>query len=84
MTNITFSCPLLLTSIPSDSSILSFSTISHKIFETNPDFHVNKCTTGNVSIFMKCFAIINKIFILAERLALGYHSMKFKHFHNVS
>ena len=67
MANITFSCPLLLTPIPSDSSILSFSTISHKVFETNSGFHVNKRTTGNVSIFMKCFALINKIFILAKK-----------------
>ena len=64
------------------------STIIHKIFETSCSFHVKQRTTGKslVSIFQELFAgaYCQNFHFWQEKWALGYHSMKFRHFANIS
>ena len=45
--------------------------MTHIIFETNSSFHVKERTTGKVSFWQ-------------EDWALGYHSMEFRHFPDIS
>ena len=60
-------------------------TITHKISETNSSFHVKKRTTGKVSfLFSKSFLLVlTKLAFWHEDWEL-YHSMKFRHFPNIS
>ena len=37
-----------------------------------------------ISVFQQFFGSIYKIFVLAGRLILGYHSMKFRRFSDIS
>ena len=62
------------------------SAITHKISETNSSFHVKKRTTGKVSfLFSKSFLpVLTKLLFWQGDWALGYHSMKFRHFPNIS
>ena len=54
-----------------------FNPIIHKIFESNSSFLRNR-------VFQEFFASINKTFILAGRLSLGYQSLKFGQFLDIS
>ena len=48
----------------------------YKIFETNSSSHV---------LFFKTFLLVlTKFPFLQEKLTLGYHSMKFRHFPDIS
>ena len=62
------------------------STINHRIFETSTRFHVISALWEKFnSFFEEFFASINKIFILAGGdCALGYHSLQFRHFLDIS
>ena len=52
---------------------------SHKILETKSIFHLKEHTTGKVQ-----FLFFNKILLELTKFTLGYHSMKFRHFPDVS
>ena len=61
-------------------------TISHKIFDTNSSFHVKYRTRGKVLLlFFATFLVVltQYLFEQGDR-ALGYHSLKFRHFPNIS
>ena len=65
----------------------SEAAIIHKISETSSNFHVTLVHYGKglISVFQERFASINKIFILmGGGWALGYDSMRFKHFPDIS
>ena len=68
------------------SDHLAQSTITHKISETNSKFHVKKRATGKVSfLFCKNFLLVlTKLSFWQEDWALGYHSINFRHFPNIS
>ena len=59
-------------------------TFIHKIFKTNSSFHVKYRTARKVSVFQEFFDILNKISFWQENWALEYHSMKFRHFPDIS
>ena len=54
-------------------------TISHKISEGNPSFHVKQRTIGEVEfVFFKSFLLVlTKLSFWQGDQELGYHSMKF-------
>ena len=62
------------------------SAITHKIFETNSSFHVKESSTGKVSVlFFNLFLLVlTKLSFWQEDWALGYQSMKFRHFPDIS
>ena len=61
-------------------------TISHKKFETNASSPVKELTTGKVwfPFFGRFLLESTKFPIFLRNLALGYPSMKFRHFTNIS
>ena len=61
-------------------------TITDKISETNSSFRVKYPTAGKVSLlFSKSFLLVlTKISFWHGDWALGYHSMEFRHFPNIS
>ena len=61
-------------------------TIIHKIFETNSSFHVKQRTTGTVQFlfFSSFLLLLTKFLFWEEDWALGYNSMKFRHFPDIS
>ena len=65
---------------------LNISATSNKIFETNSSFHVKRRTTGKVYfLFFKSFLLVlTKFSFWQEDWALGYHSMKCRHFPDIS
>ena len=67
------------------TDFLLVTTIIFKVFETNSSFDVKQRTTGKVliSVFQGFFASNNKIFIFEGR-PLGYHSIKFRYFPDIS
>ena len=53
--------------------------------ESNFSFHVKQRTTGKVySVFLQFFGSIDKLIKLAGNWALGYESMIFRYFLDVS
>ena len=64
----------------------SKATITHKIFETNSIFQVKEPTTEKFSfLFFKSFILVStKLSFWQEDWALGYDSMKFRHFPVIS
>ena len=54
-------------------------TISHKIFETDPSFHVKQRPTGKVQFlfFRSAWLVLNKFSFWYEDWALVYNSSKF-------
>ena len=69
-----------------DNARLVITAIIHKILETNSSFHVKWGTTGKVYfLFFKSFLLaLTKFSFWQEDWALGYHSMNFRHFPNIS
>ena len=67
-------------------SLSKAATISYKIFETNSSFHVKYRTTRKVGslYFGSLLLVLTKCFFCQGGGALGYHSMKFIHFPNIS
>ena len=61
-------------------------TIIHKVSETISDFHMTQRTTGKVKfLFSKSFfAVLTKFIFWQAEWALGYHSVKFRHFSDIS
>ena len=61
-------------------------TIIHKISETNSDFLMTQRTTGKVKfLFFKSFyTVLPKLIFWQAEWALGYHSVKFRHFPDIS
>ena len=61
-------------------------TISYKIFETYSSFHEKQGTTGKVELlFFGTFSPVQAKFLFwLGGWALGYHSMKFRYFPNIS
>ena len=66
--------------------ILRLPTITHKIFETNSSFHVKQRTTGKVQfLFFKSFLLVlTKLSFSQGGWGLGYDSMKFIQFPDIS
>ena len=66
--------------------VSSFSTIAHGIFETNSSFRVKWRTAGKVGfLFFKGFPLaLAKLSFWWGCWALGYHSMEFRHFRDIS
>ena len=60
--------------------------ISHKVSETNSRFDVKEDTTKKVQLLFlgSVFIVLRKSSFLQEHWTLGYHSMKFRHFANIS
>ena len=58
----------------------SVSTIIHRVSEADSGFHVK----GLISVFEEFFAGIKAILVLAGDWILGYHSMEFRHFPDIS
>ena len=58
----------------------------HKIYETNTNFHVTYRTTGKVQfLFLKNVLLaLTKFSFWSGDWALGFHSMKFRHFPDIS
>ena len=58
---------------------MDLSTTIHKLFETNPSFHVKQRTTGKVQfLFFSSFLLmLTKFSIWEEGWALGYNAVKF-------
>ena len=56
------------------------------MFETNSSFHLKECTTGKVYFpFLKSLLLVLTILSFWQGdLALGYHSMKFRYFCDIS
>ena len=66
-----------------------YTTITDKILETNSSFHVKHGTNGKVQfLFFKNFLLvltkITKPSFRQRDWALGYHSMKLRHFPDLS
>ena len=61
-------------------------TISCKMFETNSSFHLTQRTKEKVEfLFLKSFvAELTKYFSWQDDWTLGYDSMKFRHFPDIS
>ena len=61
-------------------------TIIHNIFETESSFYVKWRTTGKVSyLFFKSFLLaLTKFSFWQEDWALGYYSLNFMHFRDIS
>ena len=68
------------------SKLVQDATIIHKIFETYSSFHEKQCTPGKVNFyFSRIFlTLLTKFLYLQEEWALGYHSMKLRHFSDIS
>ena len=66
--------------------IHSNATTIHKIFETNSSFHVKYCTTEKFNFcFSKSFLVVlTKFSFWQEDWALGYHSIRFRLFPDIS
>ena len=60
-------------------------TTTHKIFETNSSFHVKQRKREKFSFCFKSFLLVGKRFLFWHGdWALGYHSMEFRHFPDIS
>ena len=59
-------------------------TITHKISETNSSFHVKQRTTEKSRFFKSFLLVLTKLPFWQGDWALGYHSMKFRQFLNIS
>ena len=61
-------------------------TIIHRIFEANSSFHVKWCTAGKISylFFNNVLLVVAKISFWWGDWALGYHSVGFRHFFEIS
>ena len=66
--------------------IFVLATTIHKIFETNSSFHVKQCTTGKVQFlfFSSFLLVLTKFSFWEEDWALGYNSMIFWDFPDIS
>ena len=60
----------------------SFTKYLRLVFMRNSE--IVTMSKGVISVFQEFFASINKIFILAGGLHTSYHSMKFRHFPDIS
>ena len=69
-----------------EAKLLFAETTIHKIFETNSRFHVKQRTTGKVQfVFFSSFLLVlTKFSFWEEDWALGYNSMKFWDFPDIS
>ena len=66
--------------------VSSFSTVAHRIIEANCSFHVKWRTAGKVGfLFLRSFPLVlARLSFWRGCWALGYHSMGFRHFPDVS
>ena len=81
---------ILLTNLRQQMSLKHFkflldSTITHKIFESNSNFHVKQCTMENFDgCFSSLLLVLTKLSFQQGDWALGYYSMKFRKFPDIS
>ena len=63
-----------------------YTTTIHRIFETKSNFHVKQRTTGKVQFlfFSSFLLVLTKFLFWEEDWALGYNSMKFRDFPDIS
>ena len=65
--------------------LYQIATTIHKIFETNSSFHVKQRTTGKLQLLFSSFLLVlTKFSFWEEDWALGYNSMKFWDFPDIS
>ena len=58
--------------------------ITHKISETNSNFQLKWRTTRKISIFQEFSSSINKLSFWQRGWTLGYHSVRFRQFPDIS
>ena len=61
-------------------------TIIHKISKTGSNFHVKGHTIGKLSFLLlkSVLLALKKLWFWQKDWVLGYHSMEFKHFPDIS
>ena len=66
--------------------VVKNSTIIHKIFETNSSFHAKLHSMGKFYflLFKSILLVLTKFSFWQKDWALGYHSMKFRDFPDLS
>ena len=58
--------------------------ITHKISETNFNLQLKWRTTRKISVFQELSSSINKLSFWQKGWALGYHSIRFRQFPDIS